>query len=127
MTERTSTSIVQLRLSAEAVRRAVRLSPYPDLTLPDDQQDLVVEVGDRGINPYLDDAHFALAALLEALNIGPRRVPGEATYGRRAHGLVTLLAITLGDGAEVLTPLPRRWTEEQMRCPARREDRRQVR
>ena len=117
MAEPTNTSIALLRLSAEAVRRAVRLSPHPDLTLPDDQQDLVVEVDDRGINPYLDDAHFAIDALLEAVNTGSRRVPGEATYGRRAHGLATLLANTVGDGAEVLTPLPPRWTEEQMRVP----------
>lgn len=113
----TDPTLAQLRLSAEAVRRAVRLSPYPDLNLPDEQQDLVVEVGDRGINPYLDDAHFALDALLEALDTGSRRVPSEATDGRRAHGLATLLANTIGDGAEVLTPLPPRWTEEQMRVP----------
>ena len=38
-------------------------------------------------------------------------LPSEATDGRRAHGLATLLANTIGDRAEVLTPPPPRWTE----------------
>ena len=52
------------------------------------------------------DTTIVLTALLEALDTGSRRVPSEATDGRRAHGLATLLANTLGDGAEVLSPLP---------------------
>ena len=119
MTERwKDPTLAQVGLSAAAVRRAFELSPYPKAP-PPDVEHLVVEVGDYSSVGVPDDRKttIVLTALLEALDTGSRRVPSEVTEGRRAHGLATLLANTLGDGAEVLTPLPPRWTEEQMRVP----------